>query len=496
MTPDPNSQSSLISRLRGLLPASVITTQPSRLAAVARSNPLLPLGQPPSCIVQPADPVELQAVIQFANQAGLNLTVVSSIGAHRNGGITSPGENVLVDLSHWQKIDLIDRRNRVCRIQAGVTYGQLIAALSEHGLSLPLPLAPRCGKSVLASVMDREPNTWPNKQWDSSDPVCSTEFFFGNGERFRTGAAGGPGTIQQQRKSGGAQKFSSGPSQADFHRLVQGAQGTMGILTWITLRAELEPSLQKPLLVGSQELEDLLPFVYAIQRGLLGQHAFILDRTAAAILLANGSLDRYDLLQSTFPPFVCLQNIAGFERLPQERLEYHLTDIAGFAHQFDLRLEEGIASISASELLACAVHPCGEIDWRDALHGASLSIFFLSTLDRTPSFRKLFFDLAAEFDVPGSAIGTYIQPIVQNHACHVEFIIPFDPSSEAEKVRLQRFERQAVTHLMAAGAFFSRPYGSAAELVWAQNPGNYQLLKTIKTIFDPQRVLQRGKWGL
>jgi FAD/FMN-containing dehydrogenase len=57
-------------------------------------------------------------------------------------------------------------------------------------------------------------------------------------------------------------------------------------------------------------------------------------------------------------------------------------------------------------------------------------------------------------------------------------------------------ERQAVLRLMQAGAFFSRPYGSAAEWVWAQNPANYQLLKKIKEIFDPHRVLQRGKWGL
>jgi hypothetical protein len=49
---------------------------------------------------------------------------------------------------------------------------------------------------------------------------------------------------------------------------------------------------------------------------------------------------------------------------------------------------------------------------------------------------------------------------------------------------------------MEAGAFFSRPYGTAAELVWKQNPANYQLVKTIKGIFDPNRVLQNGKWNL
>jgi FAD/FMN-containing dehydrogenase len=444
----------------------------------------------------PANPHELQAVICFANEAGLNLTVTSSTGAHRNGGITNPGENILIDLSHWRKIDLIDRRNRVCRIEPGVTYGQLNAALAEHGMTLPVPLAPRSGKSVLASVMDREPTTWPKKQWDSSDPAGSTEFFFGNGERFHSGAAGGPGTIEQQRHSGGAQKFSSGPSQADFHRVVQGAQGNLGILTWITVRTELKPTQQKTLLTGSESLKALLPFVYAVQRGLLGEQTFILDRTAAAMLLANGNTKVFDQLRSTLPAYICLQNIAGFERLPQERLDYHLQDIGVFAKNFDLSLEEQIGAISAADLLVRATQPCGEVDWRDTLQGSSLSIFFISTLDRALSFRYIIMDTAREFAIPEDEIGIYLQPIVQNHACHIEFMLPFDPSSEPEVGRMEQFERQAVIRLMEAGAFFSRPYGSAAELVWAQNTANYQLLKTIKEIFDPQRVLQRGKWGL
>jgi hypothetical protein len=446
--------------------------------------------------VRPADPDELQAVIHFANEAGLNLTVTSSTGAHRHGGIANPKENVLIDLSHWRKIDLIDRRNRVCRIEPGVTYGQLISALAEHGMTLPVPIAPHSGKSVLASVMDREPTTWPNKQWDSSDPVGSTEFFFGNGERFRSGAAGGPGSIEQQRLSGGAQKFSSGPSQTDFHRIVQGAQGTLGILTWITLRTELKPTIQKTFFLKSERLEDLLPFVYAVQRRMLGEQTFILDRTAAAMLMANGDTAEFDSFCSACPAYICLQNIASFERLPQERLEFHLQDIDVFARESDLRLEEQVGPISAADLFTRATQPCGEIDWRDRLRGSSLSLFFLSTLDRMPAFRKIFVDTALGFGFSQADIGTYLQPIVQNHACQVEFMLPFDPGAAAEIDRMRQFERQAVIRLIEAGAFFSRPYGSAADLVWAQNPANYQLLKTVKGIFDPRRVLQQGKWGL
>lgn len=487
---------STVSQLQELMPDGVISTEPDVLDAVANSDPLLQAGKPPTCILSPANAGELQAVIYYANQASLNLTVTSSTGVHRHGAITNPGENILIDLSHWRKVDLIDRRNRVCRIEPGVTYGQLIVELGEHNMTLPLPLAPRRGKSVLASIMDREPTTWPNKQWDSSDPVGSTEFFFGTGDRFRSGAAGGPGTIEQQRESGGAQKFSSGPSQTDFHRVIQGAQGTMGILTWITLRTELLPSHQETLVVGSRNLENLLPFVYDVQRGRLGEHAFILNRVAVEMLLAGENQDASSDLKEACPEYVLLQNIAGFERLPQERLEYHEKEIRGFARKHGLLTAERVGGIQASELLARATHPCGDRDWRDQLFGASLSVFFLSTLDRMPSFQSIFVKAAKDHGIPNQQIAIYLQPVVQNHACHVEFILPVDPGSEAEIGRMRSFESHVVSELIRGGAYFSRPYGSAAELVWGENQANYDLLKNVKKIFDPNRVLQRGKWGL
>jgi hypothetical protein len=221
-----------------------------------------------------------------------------------------------------------------------------------------------------------------------------------------------------------------------------------------------------------------------------------LDRTAAALLMAGGDAGEFDRIRSILPDYLCLQNIAGFERLPKERLEFHLHDLSEFARRFDLHLQEQIGTVSAADLFTKATQPCGEIDWRDTLRGSSLSIFFISTLDRMPTFCKIFTEIALQFGFPKPNIGTYLQPIVQNHACHIEFMLPFDPRAEVEIDRMRQFERQAVIRLMQAGAFFSRPYGSAAELVWAQNPANYQLLKTVKGIFDPERVLQRGRWGL
>jgi FAD/FMN-containing dehydrogenase len=483
-------------RLQEVMPAGEITTEQAELDSIDFSNLTQFAPRSPSCILKPKNPGELKAVVELANQAGLNLAVTSSTGIHRKGGTCSQRENLLIDLSSWQEIDLVDRRNRVCRIQPGVTYDQLLAELSKHGMTLPTPFAPRNGKSVLAAVMDREPATWPNKQWDSSDPVGSTEFIFGNGDVFRSGAAGGPGSLEQQRKSGGAQKFSSGPSQTDFHRVVQGAQGTLGIVNWITLRTELKPSKQETFLAGRDNCEDLLPLVYDVQRRMLGEQVFIINGIVAALLLAGGDQQRIFSLWDDSPQYLLLQNIAGFERLPEERLAYHFQEIHNFAELHGLQLEEQVGGIQASDLLSSASRPCGEVDWRDGLHGGSISIFFLSTLDRVPEFQSLFSSMVEEHNFPVSDIGVYIQPVVQNHACHIEFILPFNPRDGAEIRRVKKAEGEIVSRLMEAGAFFSRPYGSAADLVWTQNPANYQLLKQIKGIFDPGRVLQRGKWDL
>jgi FAD/FMN-containing dehydrogenase len=449
----------------------------------------------PSHTVAPADVDELRQLVRHANEAGESLVVTSSGSPHFRDGLLSTEPHARVDLSAWKQVDLIDRRNRVCRVEPGVTYDEILEALRPHGMTLPMPLRPRSTKSVVASVMDREPSTWPNKQWDGSDPVGSTEFLFGSGEHFRTGAAGGPGSIEAQRKAGGAQKFSSGPSHTDFHRVLQGAQGTMGIVTWATLRAELLPSVEDPHLLSADSLDALIPYVYDVQRAMLGEQSFILNRRAAAMLMAGTDAARFDSLSESLPPFLCLQNIAGFERLPEERVAYQREDIGTHAARHDLDLLRALDPMSARELLAQASCTSGEVDWRQHLEGACLCVFFLSTLDRTPELVSRFMACAKEHGIPEAEIGLYVQPVVQNHACHVELMVGYDSRSQSADAAMRKLEEAAVGRLLDAGAFFSRPYGTA-DRIFAKNPANFALVRQVKALFDPNRVLHRGKWGL
>ena len=42
-------------------------------------------------------------------------------------------------------------------IKPGVTFGELIPAVAKEGLRLNMPLAPRATKSVVGSMLSREP---------------------------------------------------------------------------------------------------------------------------------------------------------------------------------------------------------------------------------------------------------------------------------------------------------------------------------------------------
>ena len=459
-------------------------------------NPLLEKGVRPTGVIFPKDVVDLQAILADADAKGAALVPVSSRGPHLKGGISCGESHAMLDLSGWKGILRVDRRNRVAMIEPGVTYPELSAALESQGMAVSMPLAPRSGKSVIAAVLDREPTTWPNRQWDPMDPMASSEFLFGTGDLFRTGSGGGPGSLEAQRKVGGAQKASQGPGQTDFVRVLSGAQGCMGIISWITIRAELKPSIEKPQLLGADRLDKLIPFIYDVQRPWLGEHAFLLNRTAAAMLMsATRKLD-YKSMRSSLPDYLCLQNIAGFERLPKQRVAQHFADISDKVALHGLKMERELGALDARDLLDVARKDCGERDWRHGLQGHCLSIFFLTTLDRTPEFIRIAEALVGKHRIDPETLGIYVQPVVQNHGCHVEFMVPYEPGKSADVTRIAAFERDAVQQLAAAGAYFSRPYGAALDVAFEANPGNFEFVKTIKSLFDPHRTLNPGKFGL
>jgi len=254
--------------------------------------------------------------------------------------------------------------------------------------------------------------------------------------------------------------------------------------------------MERPMLVAGNRLSKIIEYVYEVQRPGLGEHTFILNRLATAMLMTcdnPGSLDR---IRDSLPEYICMQNIAGFERLPAERLEYQYEELKNMAGGNGLNLIDKVGEIEASALLKSAQSPCGPRDWRHAVKGNCLSIFFLSLLNNSEKYIAVVRESARSFNIQQEQIGIYIQPVIQNHACHIEFMVPFNPDDNREVEIMKNYEADVIERLIKARAFFSRPYGKAAELVFKNNPGNTELIRVIKSLFDPDNILSPGRFHL
>ncbi|MBS7268561.1 MAG: FAD-binding oxidoreductase, partial [Candidatus Freyarchaeota archaeon] len=447
-----------------------------------------------SCVVWPKSVDEVSKIVRLAAEYSFTLVPVSS-GKPRLRGDTTPmaDNSVIVDLSKMNRIIRIDRKNRVVMVEPGVTFSQLVPEVNKHGLRLLMPLLPKASKSVLASSLEREPVTMPKYHWDSSDPLLCTEVVFGTGDVFRTGAAAGPGTLEEQLESGGAQKSPLGPTQFDPFRILQGAQGTMGIVTWATVKCEILPSTRKLFFAASDSLETFLDFAYGVLRRRLGDEFFILNNMGLATALRKEAKE-IQWLRKVLPKWILVLCISGHGKLAQEELDYLEGDIKDIARDTGVNLLSEVQGVSGSEVLGLLGRSCEEPYWKLRFRGGCQEVFFLTTLDKTPELYETFTRIASEERYQSEDVGVYIQPLVQGCNCHCEFDIYYNPQDTMEANRAKYLYLRAGEALIKKGAFFSRPYGPLTETVYRNcSPETVVALKRVKSIFDPKNLLNPGK---
>ena len=148
----------------------------------------------------------------------------------------------------------------------------------------------------------------------------------GPGDKFRTGASAGPGTLEEQWKAGAAQKEAAGPSVMSFNRIIQGSQGTMGIVTWASARCELLPELEESFLVGSAQLSKITETLHWLIRLRLVDVCLALNNSNVAELMAH-TVEEYKKIKDSLPPWVLLFNISAYDYLAEDRMKGQILDM-------------------------------------------------------------------------------------------------------------------------------------------------------------------------
>jgi len=444
-------------------------------------------GYPPLFIVWPSNTQEVEKILKFANQEKFSVIPVSSNSNFRLHGDTIPHNNNcgILDLSKMNKTISIDRKNRVVMIEPGVTFADIIPKLKQEGLRLLLPLHPTGTKSVVCSALEREPIIIPRYHWDSSDPLLCTELVFGTGDLFRTGTAAGPGTIKQQKRAGQAQVNPMGPTQFSPFRLIQGSQGSLGVVTWATLKLELSPTIQKLYHFQSKDILELLEFQYELLKYRLCDELFILNNLNLACLVKQDPNEIKDLTQH-LDKWNLIYVLSGRGKFAQDRISYLEGDINDVLKEKKLNLSNSGDLIEEQSLLKI-LNEATFKSWRLRLRGAYQDLFFLSNFEKISEFIYL-----VEEQIP-SDLGIYIQPINQGTSYHCEFDIYYDPHNNSLIDDVKDKFLKISNQLMDLGAFFNRPYGVWAKEAYAhQSVENVNALKKVKKIFDPNNILNPG----
>ena len=481
------------SNLTEIIGRQKVNDRPEVLDRYSHDNSFTPPMRP-RLVVQPRNADDVQKIVVCANQTRTPLVPVSSGEPHFRGDtVPSVPEAVIVDLHRMDRIVRIDRRNRMVIVEPGVTYAQLQPALAEEGLRLSTPLLPRQSKSVVASLLEREPRLEPKTSYTLLEPLRCLEVVWGNGEMLRTGEAGGyyP-TLEQQWQMGLAQVFSGGPGQVDYYRLVSGAQGSMGIVTWASVKCEILPKVHRFFFIPADELSDLIECAYRLLRIRLGDEFFVLNSAELAAMLSRDA-DEVQAVRDRLPPWVIIMGIAGRDLFPEEKVNYQEKDVKDIAQQVGLRLLPAVSGIRAGEIMTAILNPSPTPYWKLTYRGACQDIFFLTTLDKIPTFINTVFATANSLQYPVSDIGIYIQPQHQGTSCHCEFNLPYASGDSMETERVRELLEMSSEALIKQGAYFSRPYGIWADMVYNRDAANKEMIRTIKRIFDPNNILNPGK---
>jgi hypothetical protein len=266
----------------------------------------------------------------------------------------------------------------------------------------------------------------------------------------------------------------------------------MGIVVWASVRCELIPQASKCFFVPGERLEDLVDFCLRAERLRLGDELLVLNVTELALITGRGN-GTFDVARRSLPQWVVIINLAGAAFYPEERVAVQEKELRSLAQRYGCQLLSGLPGVSDAGVRPILEDCSREPYWKLGHKGGCQELFFLTTLDKAPQFMATVQGVAEKCKYPAQNIGVYIQPQHHGVSQHVEFDFPYDPGDAQETAAVKGLFETASEALIAQGAYFSRPYGTWADLVYSRDATAKRVLTTVKQIVDPRNVLNPGK---
>jgi D-lactate dehydrogenase (cytochrome) len=415
---------------------------------------------PPAAVVFAESTADVSKAVALA--AAHDVPVIPfGVGSSLEGHLLAVQGGISIDVARMNKVLAINAEDLTVTVQPGVTRKQLNEEIKSTGLFFPID--PGADASIGGMSATRASGTNAVRYGTMRENVLGLEVVTASGELIRTGTR--------------ARKSSAG---YDLTRLMVGSEGTLGVITEVTLKLYPLPEAVSAATCSFPSIEAAV-------------------RTTIQIIQMGIPIARVELIDANAVRMVNNYSKLGLPEQPMLLMEFHGSP-ASVKEQAETVQE--IAADHAGHAFEWATTP----EERTRLWTARHNTYFAGIQSR-PGCRAISTDtcvpisrladclLDSVAEVDASGIPYFLVGHVGDGNFHFGYLI--DPDSADERATAEELNHKLVARALALEGTCTGEHGIGLHkmdfLVAETGAGAVNMMRSIKHALDPKNIMNPGK---
>ena len=415
---------------------------------------------PPGAVVFAHCTDDVATVVRLAGQYDFPV-IPFGVGTSLEGHLLAVYGGISLDVSRMNEVLSIDAEDLTVTVQPGVTRNQLNEAVKSTGLFFPID--PGADATLGGMAATRASGTNAVRYGTMRENVLALQVVTASGAVIRTGT--------------GAKKSSAG---YDLTRLMVGSEGTLGVITEVTVKLYPLPEAVMAATCSFSTLADAVnATIQIIQLGVPIARCELLDANTIRVVNAHSKL--------------------ALRESAMLLMEFHGSP-AGVKEQVDV--VQGIAAEHGGQTFEWAHTP----EERTRLWTARHNAYFAGVQSR-PGCKAITTDTCVPIsrladalldsvrEAQEAGIAYFLVGHVGDGNFHMGYLI--DPAIPAERELAERLNSQLVARALQLGGTCTGEHGVGLHkmdfLAQECSAGALDVMRSIKRALDPKNILNPGK---